>query len=104
MKRICDALEAMMQFQQQEQDDNIQYLGGFSFIINFCFRDLSATLQQKSHLCSPFLGIVQPQSLSPNVHIHVSLNDLYISRIGPHISCSRIGRSIVEIYKSLTDT
>jgi hypothetical protein len=29
MKRICDALEAMMQFQQQEQDDSIQYLGGF---------------------------------------------------------------------------
>jgi hypothetical protein len=50
MKRICDALEAMMQFQQQEQDDSIQYLGGFmkgdcknsSFIINFCFRDLTA--------------------------------------------------------------
>jgi hypothetical protein len=30
MKRICDALEAMMQFQQQEQDDSIQYLGGFT--------------------------------------------------------------------------
>jgi hypothetical protein len=29
MKRICDALEAMMQFQQQEQEDSIQYLGGF---------------------------------------------------------------------------
>jgi hypothetical protein len=29
MKRICDALEAMMQFQQQEQDDSLQYLGGF---------------------------------------------------------------------------
>jgi hypothetical protein len=29
---------------------------------------------------------------------------LYIPRIGPHISRSRIGRSIVGIYKSLTDT
>ncbi len=27
-----------------------------------------------------------------------------IPRIGPHISCSRIGRSIVVIYESLTDT
>ncbi len=32
------------------------------------------------------------------------VSDLNIPRIGPHISCSRIGRSIVGIYKSLTDT
>jgi hypothetical protein len=42
--------------------------------------------------------------LSPNFHIHVSVRNLYIPRIGPHISCSRIGRSIVGIYKLLTDT
>ncbi len=40
------------------------------------------------------------RGLSPFFHIHVS--DLYISRIGPHISCCRIGRPILEIYKSLT--
>jgi hypothetical protein len=34
-----------------------------------------------------------------NFHIHVSVSDLYISRIGPQISCSRTGRSIVGIYK-----
>ncbi len=37
--------------------------------------------------------------LSPNFHIHVSVGDLYNPRIGPHISCSRIGRPILEIYK-----
>ncbi len=42
--------------------------------------------------------------LSPNIHIHVSVSDLYIPRIGSHISCSRIGRPIAGIYKSLTDT
>jgi hypothetical protein len=36
--------------------------------------------------------------LSPNFHIHVSVSDLYIPRIGPHTSCSRIGKAIVEIY------
>jgi hypothetical protein len=42
--------------------------------------------------------------LSPNFHIHVSVSDLYIPRISPHISSSRKGRPIVEIYNSLTDT
>ncbi len=44
------------------------------------------------------------RSLSPNFHIHVSVNDLYIPRIGPHISSSRKGRPILGIYNSLTDT
>ncbi len=38
------------------------------------------------------------RALNPNFHIHVSVSDLYISRIGPHISCGRIGKSIVGIY------
>ncbi len=61
-----------------------------------------SALQRKSHLCIPFLGKARPQ---PQFHIliHVSVNDLYIPRIGLHISSSRIGRPIVEIYKSLTD-
>jgi hypothetical protein len=46
------------------------------------------------------------RSLSPNFHIHVSVSNLYVPRIGPHISCSRIGRSIMGIYTrySLIDT
>jgi hypothetical protein len=30
------------------------------------------------------------------------VSDLYIPRIGPHTSCSRIDRSILGIYKSLS--
>jgi hypothetical protein len=36
------------------------------------------------------------RGLSPNFLIPVSVNDLYILRIGPF---SRIGRQILEIYK-----
>jgi hypothetical protein len=43
------------------------------------------------------------RGLSPNFHIHVYVSDFYILRIGPHISCSNIGRLIMEIYKSLAD-
>jgi hypothetical protein len=39
----------------------------------------------------------QPNALQWKSH-------LYIPRIGPHISCSRIGRSIVGMYQSFTDT
>ncbi len=44
------------------------------------------------------------RGLSPNFHIHVSVSDLYIPRIGPHISTSRNGRPIMGIYNSPTDT
>ncbi len=44
------------------------------------------------------------RGLSPNFYIHVSVSDLYIPRIGSHISSSRNGSSIVGIYKSLKDT
>ncbi len=37
------------------------------------------------------------RGLSPNSHIHVAVSDLYIPRIGPHVSCSRIGRPTVVV-------
>ncbi len=43
------------------------------------------------------------RGLSPNFYIHVSVSDLYIPRISPHISSSRKGRPIVGIFNSLTD-
>ncbi len=44
------------------------------------------------------------RSLSPNFHIHMSASYLYIPTTDRHISCSRIGRSIMGIHISLTDT
>jgi hypothetical protein len=43
------------------------------------------------------------RGLSPNFHIHVSVSDLYIPRIG--FSCMQQNRhTVVRIYKSLTET
>jgi hypothetical protein len=63
------------------------------------------TLQRKSHLCIPFLGIAGASV--PILTFMCCVCErfiLYIPRIGPHISCSEIGRSIMGRYKSLTDT
>jgi hypothetical protein len=65
----------------------------------FGFPSLSSTLQGKSHLCIPFLGIVRP--LVPNSHVHVSASDLYVFPGSVHIiPCSRISRPVLEVYES----
>jgi len=47
------------------------------------------------------------RGLSPNFHIQVSVSDLYIPRIGPHISCSMQIRQINRgktLYKNHSQT
>jgi hypothetical protein len=44
------------------------------------------------------------RGLSPNFHSHASVSDLYIPTICPHIVLQHIGRPIMEIYQSLTET
>jgi hypothetical protein len=44
------------------------------------------------------------RKLSPNFHIHVSVNKLYISTMGLSFLLEEIGGPILGIYKSLTDT
>ncbi len=41
---------------------------------------------------------------SPNFHIHVSVNDLYIPTIGLPVLMKEICGPILKIYKSLTQT
>jgi hypothetical protein len=57
-------------------------------------------LQRKSYLCIARNGIARP-----NFHIHLSVSDLYIPRIGPHIFLQhkrQIDRGTTYINRSQT--
>jgi hypothetical protein len=63
---------------------------------------LVCTLQRKSQFIYYFSGNC---AASVSISTFMCLWAIYaFPRIGLHMSCSRIGRSIVEIFKSLTDT
>jgi hypothetical protein len=87
-------------FRNASQISLLTYIGGMGFV--------SATHNEHRLHCkeNPIYVFLfwELRGLSPNFHINVSVSDLHIPRVGPHISCSRIGRWIVGIYKSLTDT
>jgi hypothetical protein len=66
------------------------------FLLSFCARDglVHTCTATKISFMYSFSG--NSAAFSPNFHIHMSVSDLYIPMIGPHISCSRIGRSITD--------
>jgi hypothetical protein len=53
---------------------------------------------------NPFLYSQKLCGLSPNIHIHVSMSDIYIPRISLHTFLQRNRQNNSGIYKSLTDT
>jgi hypothetical protein len=46
---------------------------------------------------------MKQRGLGSNSYIHISVSDLYISKVGLLVCCRKIGGPIVGIYKSLTD-
>ncbi len=66
------------------------------------YQETEATLQRKSHLCIPFLGIVRPQSQFPHSCVYEPF--IYSQDRSPYFPAAEKGRSIVGIYKSLTYT
>ena len=66
---------------------------------------LQTTLQrQNTEISKQIFPKREYRGVSPNFHIHASVNYLYIPTMGLPILLEEICRSILGLYKSLTDT
>jgi hypothetical protein len=61
---------------------------------NYCYWCCPALQRTNTENSKQIFPEKELRGHSPNFHIHVSVSDLYIPRIGagPHISCSRKGQ------------
>ncbi len=74
-------------------------------LLNTCLKGDWFTLQrQNTEISKQIFPEKEYRGLSPNFHIHSSVSDLYIPTIGLPIVLEEICRSILGLYKSLTDT
>jgi hypothetical protein len=65
----------------------------------------SDTLQrQNTDISKQIFPEKEYRGLCPNIHIHVSVIDLYIPTIGLPILLEEICRPLLGLHKSLTDT
>jgi hypothetical protein len=63
------------------------------------------TLQrQNTEISKQIFPEKEYRGLSPNFHIHESVSDLNIHTIGLPVLLEEIGRPILGLFKSLTDT
>jgi hypothetical protein len=71
-------------------------------------KEENPTVKKTIQLCNENPIYIFPEKefhgLSPNFYIHVSVSNLYIPGSVYIFSCCRIGRSIMGICNSLTDT
>jgi hypothetical protein len=66
---------------------------------------VQATLQrQNTEISKQIFPEKEYRGLGPNIHIHVSVSDLYFPTIGLLILLEEICRLILGLYKSLADT
>ncbi len=66
--------------------------------------NLPTLLRQNTEILKQIFPEKEYRGLSPNVHIHGSVSDIYILTIGLPILLEEICRPILGLYKSLTDT
>jgi hypothetical protein len=65
---------------------------------------LSALQKQDTEISKQIFPEKEYRGLSPNFHIHAYVSDLYIPTIGLPILLEEICRTLLGLYKSLTDT
>jgi hypothetical protein len=65
---------------------------------------MTALQRQNTEISKQIFPEKEYRGLSPNIHIHVSVSDLYIPTIGLPILLEEICRPILGLYKSLTET
>jgi hypothetical protein len=63
-----------------------------------------ALQRQNTEISKQIFPEKEYRGLSPNFHIHASVNDLYTPTTGLPILLQEICRPILGLYKSLTDT
>ncbi len=71
----------------------LQMRGGWEFNVNVWFPEIKLLFPKQKY-----------NVLSPNSYTHISVRDLYISRVGLPILLQEICGPILGIYKSLTET
>jgi hypothetical protein len=67
-------------------------------------RQLPALQRQNTEISKQIFPKKEYRGLSPNFYIHASVSYFYIPTIGLPILLEEIGRPILGLYKSLTDT
>jgi hypothetical protein len=67
-------------------------------------KEEGALQRQNTNISKQIFPEKEYRGLSPNFHIHASVSDLYIPKIGLPMLLEEICRPILELYKSLTDT
>ncbi len=65
---------------------------------------LPRSVHKTPHIFLHVFLFLELRGLSPSFHIHESVSELYIPRIGPPISCRKIARSILGIYINRSKT
>ncbi len=84
---------------------DVSHLLLFEGVAGFCKLSIHCTLQrQNAENVKQIFPEKEYRGLSPNFHIHVSVSELYIPKLGLPVLLEEICRLILGIYKSLKDT
>jgi hypothetical protein len=86
MDQCCSALPVLSHTNKQNKKLKKPAANTKANFVNVYYNQFSPALQRDiTEKLKQIFPEKELRSLSPNFHIHVSVSDLYIPRIGPHI-------------------